>query len=166
MRIFSIDPGNVETGWARVTIAGDDIIVVEEKAKSPNDDIYSALYRAKLSGIDTVVIERVASFGMAVGKTIFDTCIWIGRFTQMAINLGMNVEYVYRQEEKMAICHDMRAKDANIRQALIDRFALHDFKRGTGTKDNKDVFYQVSKDVWSAIAVAVTYYEREKERGA
>ena len=56
----------------------------------------------------------------------------------------------------------MKAKDSNIRQALIDRFANFDFKNGKGTAKNKDVFYGVTKDVWSAIAIGVTYYEKNK----
>lgn len=67
---------------------------------------------------------------MAVGKEVFDTCLWIGRFTELAILQGIGVEYIYRKEEKMNICQSMKAKDSNIRQALIDRFGV------VGTKKN------------------------------
>lgn len=79
---------------------------------------------------DTLVIEMIASYGMPVGKEVFDTCVWIGRFKQIAIMRNIKVEYIYRKDEKMNICHSMKAKDSNIRQALIDRFGE------VGTKKN------------------------------
>lgn len=67
---------------------------------------------------------------MPVGESVFQTCVWIGRFTQLADELGKGFAYIYRKDEKMNICHSMKAKDSNIRQALIDRFG------DVGTKKN------------------------------
>ena len=77
-----------------------------------------------------MVIEMIASYGMPVGKEVFDTCVWIGRFAEAS---GMPTNYIYRKDEKMNICHSKRAKDSNIRQALIDRFGV------VGTKKNPRV---------------------------
>lgn len=79
---------------------------------------------------DKVIIEMIASYGMAVGKEVFDTCVWIGRFKQISESQDIEVEYIYRKDEKINICNSMKAKDSNIRQALIDRFG------GVGTKKN------------------------------
>ena len=62
-------------------------------------------------------------------------------------------------EEKIHICHDSRAKDTNIRHALIDRFAKFDKKQGKGKRDNPDWFFGFKKDLWAAYAVGITYIE-------
>ena len=154
MLIFAIDPGNVQSGYALIEMPDFKCVAF---GKIDNFDL---LERVKTLPRGVVVaIEMVACYGMPVGKDVFDTCVWIGRFTQ-ALNL-YKVNYIYRTEEKMELCGNMKAKDANIRQSLINRYAKFDYKTGKGTKKNPDTFYGVSKDAWQAIAVAVTYYEKE-----
>jgi hypothetical protein len=60
-----------------------------------------------------------------------------------------------RRAVKLALCGDSRAKDANIRQALIDRFGGKD--AAVGRKAAPGPLYGISRDVWSALAIAVTY---------
>ncbi len=76
------------------------------------------------------VIEMISIYGMQVGKEVFDTCVWIGKFIQTAEDRKIQTKYIYRKDEKMNICNSMKAKDSNIRQALIDRFGE------VGTKKN------------------------------
>ena len=158
MKILAIDPGNIESGYAIIEMPDFRLI---EFGKFKNEELLADIEDRFVydTTIDAVAIEMVASYGMAVGKSVFDTCVWIGRFVQALANDG--VDYVYRKDEKMCLCGSMKAKDSNIRQALIDRYAKHDFKNGKGVKNNPDTFYGVSKDVWQAIAVGVTYYEKE-----
>ena len=157
MVIFAIDPGNVYSAFA---VVGDDYTIYY-KEKCKNDELLEWIKTFK---VDRVVIERVASYGMPVGREVFDTCEWIGRFTQVSMDLSLPVEYIFRSEEKMAICHNPHAGDANIRRALIDRFAKHDLKNGKGTKKAPDYFYGFKADMWAAFAVAYTYIEKTKER--
>lgn len=71
----------------------------------------------------------VASYGMAVGREVFDTVLWIGRFYEaLSIQMAQKPRLLCRIEEKRHICHDSRANDPAIRRALIDRFATHDLK--------------------------------------
>jgi hypothetical protein len=161
MKILAIDPGNKESAYC-VMDSEYRILQVE---KVDNDTLREFMIM-NMNSVDwfAVVIERVASYGMAVGREVFETCEWIGRYTERAVADMVKVDYVYRLEEKMRLCHDSKAKDPNIRKALIDRFAKHDLKNGKGTKKNPDMFYGVSgTDEWSAIAVAVTYLDRITE---
>ncbi len=160
MNILAIDPGNVLSGWC---ILDDNTLKPLNFDKSLNQDLLAILSNQdSMTPPDAVVIERVASYGMAVGKEVFQTCEWIGRFTQRAQDLGLPVGYVYRREEKVHICGDSRAKDSNIRQALIDRFAQHDLKNGKGTKKDPDWFYGFRADIWMAYAVGLTYIEQDR----
>ena len=155
--ILAIDSGNIQSGWA---VLDDDLRPVAfgkvENKHLLNDLIPLLLekYRIKICAL-----ELIQCFGMSVGASVFDTCIWIGRFWQLLEGRGIRIHGIYRRDEKMNLCNSVKAKDTNIRQALIDRFAQHDFKNGKGTKKDPDWFYGVSKDVWSAIAVGVTCWD-------
>ena len=106
------------------------------------------------------VIEMVASYGMAVGREVFDTVLWIGRFYEaLSIQMAQKPRLLCRIEEKRHICHDSRANDPAIRRALIDRFATHDLKNGKGTSKNPDFFYGFKADIWAAYAVGLTAIE-------
>ena len=152
--IFAIDPGNIESGYAIIEMPAFSVI---EAGKVNNNDLLSEI-PIITSTVDMFAVEMIASYGMAVGKDIFETCVWIGRFLQAS---SMDANIVYRKDEKLHLCGDLRAKDTNIKQALINRFAKFDFKTGKGTKKNPDTFHGVSKDAWQAIAVGVTAYEKE-----
>lgn len=155
MKILAIDPGNIQSAYAVLEIPNFKLF---EFGKIDNGDLIVKV--PALSGsVDHSAIEMIASYGMAVGKSVFDTCVWIGRFYQEMVKNGTDPVLIYRAQEKMCICKSMKAKDSNIRQALIDRYAVHDFKTGRGTKKNPDTFYGVAADVWQAIAVGVTFYE-------
>ncbi len=63
----------------------------------------------------------------------------------------------------MHLCGSPRAKDPNVTQALVDRFARGETNYGKGTKKSPGFFYGFSADMWQAYALAVTYLDMKKE---
>ena len=160
MNVFSIDPGNEQSAWCLMN----DKYELIKFAKQPNKEVMENMLQILVDNeADCIVIERMQSYSMGVGATTFITCEWIGRFSQEAEKC-VPVHYLFRKDEKMYLCQTMKANDAAIRHALIDRFAKKDFKNGRGTKKDPDYFYGVSKDCWSAIAIATTFLDMEAEK--
>lgn len=145
--ILAIDPGNIESAYC---LMDKETYKPIEFGKIDNNELISKI---ELLDYNFMAIEMIASYGMAVGASVFDTCVWIGRFIEKC---ETDYEYIYRKEEKINLCNSMKAKDSNIRQALIDRFGE------VGTKKNQGFFYGFKKDVWSAFAVGCTYLDKQK----
>lgn len=163
MIVFAIDPGNEQSAWCLMNDKYELLGFGKQENREVMNVLLSKLSDGSISSPDCVAIERVASYGMPVGREVFETCEWIGRFSQEAEKKA-NVNYIYRRDEKLYLCFDSKAKDANIRAALIERFAKHDFKNGRGTKANPDYFYGVKADIWAAIAVATVFLDMRQEK--
>lgn len=147
--IFAIDPGPTQSAWLLLK-DGQPISWRKEK----NEAVITRLQAISQSpGEDRcdIAIEKVVSLGMPVGEEVFETVYWSGRFTQAG-----GVERVIRlsrMEVKMHLCNNSRAKDSNIRQALIDRFG------GKASIRKGGMLHTISGDVWSALGVAVTLHD-------
>ena len=125
----------------------------------------SQIYNLRLIGAEItyrVVIERMQGNNMPVSSDVFETCEWIGRFTEGFSSLyKTDVSYVYRREEYKALCSNIYThNDKGVRQALVDRFAYGEKNYGKGTKKEPGWFYGFSADSWSAYAVGVTYLDK------
>lgn len=155
--ILAIDPGNIESGYVVI----DENLRPIESGKISNGELRKKIYKKKFEGdINKFCIEKVASYGMAVGASVFETCEWIGIFKEAIANSYMVMpKEIYRKDEKMNLCNSMKAKDSNIIQALIDRFAPNTPNKGKGSKKEPGWFYGFKKDIWQAYAVGVTYYD-------
>ena len=101
---------------------------------------------------DILVVEKVVSYGKPVGREVFEPVFWYGRFVEA---WGGPYRLMPRQEVKLHLCHSSRATDATIRQALLDQFGGKD--RAIGRKQTPGPLYEIHKDLWSALALAVTY---------
>ncbi len=143
--VLAIDPGTFRSAWLRY-----DGSRPQGFGITANEILAKALRTGGLP--DVVVIEKIESYGMIVGAEVFDTAFWTGRFAEAADRVP--VVMLPRRAVKLALCGDSRAKDANIRQALIDRFGG---SAAIGRKASPGPLYGIHRDVWSALAIAVTY---------
>lgn len=158
--LLAIDPGDVQSAFVFMDMETYKPLYF---AKDDNNIVLGYIVEyVRENEVKSVAIEMIASYGMGVGKTVFETCVWIGRFSERLELRGCNVDYIYRKDEKMNICKSMKAKDSNIRIALVDRFAQFDKKTGKGTKKNPDWFYGFSADCWQAYAVGTTWLDIQK----
>ncbi len=156
MRILAIDPGSENSAFVFWDSNQQKVI---DKGILPNKDLLFNIRHPWESKIDRLCVEMIASYGMPVGKEIFETCLLIGRIMEIwkwiyPIN---ETHLIYRKDIKLHFCQSARAKDSNIRQALIDKFGP------PGTKKNPGRLYGIKADEWAALAVAVYFQEALKE---
>lgn len=152
MKILAIDPGTTESGWCKYIdgkVAGSGV--------EPNVEVADMLGSWWMFGghggreEPVVAIEMVASYGMPVGAEVFRTVWWCGRFAQEWLELSKRLPYeVYRKDVKLNLCGSLKAKDGNIRQAIIDKLGP------AGTKKAPGPTYGVKSHAWAALAVALT----------
>lgn len=151
--VLAIDPGNFATAY--VLLSGDRKIHAFDKVdnlvfRTRLHNMVNAVECGSHLRVPTkVAIEQVASYGMAVGASVFDTCTWIGRYLEICYGFT-TVEQVVRLEVKLAICRSPKANDATIRAALLDLYGA------PGTKKSPGPTYGITKDVWAALALAET----------
>ena len=151
--VLAIDPGSEQSAWL---VYNPVTRGIRSFAIDSNAELVALLRPGLSSDIDAVAIERIESYGMAVGREVFDTVWWAGRFAEAV--RPVPVYQVPRREVKLAICGDTRAKDANIRSALLDLFGGQ--AAAVGRKATPGPLYGISRDVWSALAIAVTFAGR------
>lgn len=159
MKIFGVDPGTVESGF--VLFDSDNMQVVESGVVD-NEELLKV---DAWVNSDILCIEMVASYGMPVGQTTFDTVLWIGRFVQMAVSKDKEYTLLYKKKDiNPTLCFSNKAKDANIRQAVLDIFPSTGGGSvpQKGTKSNPGPLYGVSSHAFSALAVALTYCIQNK----
>ena len=194
--ILAIDPGDRQSAYAFYSLQSD--VVVTEAV---DNDVLRRWLMVD-HGFRVLAIESVANYGMAVGRNVLDTAFWAGRFVEAFVeSIGRPYQQVLRKGRwgpgqddlgagcvhdgvLMTLCHSTRAKDSNVRQALIDLFggqaeAIGNVKcpkcygrgwagrgrppcpkcRATGWQYAPGPLASVTGDGWSALALLVTYAE-------
>ena len=156
MIVLAIDPGTTESGFV---VYDTETKLPLESGKDLNEHVMTYIEHVKW---DKLLIEMVAHYGlgMPAGKTVFETCVWIGRFWQHAFHCKTlpSVRLVYRKEVCLHLCGSVRAKDKNVIQVLKDRYG-GERKISVGTKAAPGPLYGFKADAWQALGVAVTGVE-------
>jgi hypothetical protein len=157
--VLAIDPGPEESAYVLFEQG-----VLTAHGKEPNDRMMALITRHW--PYLPVVFEQVASYGMAVGAEVFETVFWTGRMCQAVIDNGQypGAYRLYRRDVKLHLCGQVKAKDANIRQALIDRFGGKE--KAIGRKASPGPLYGLKADEWQALALAVTFHDQRAQKVA
>ena len=100
MTVLGIDPGPEQTAfaWFDGTRVGLNGIV-------SNDEMLALLAQPQTRGAN-IYCEDIASYGMAVGASVFSTCLWIGRSWPRCVDHRFNASVeasVFRLEVRVGV---------------------------------------------------------------
>lgn len=158
-RYLCLDPGSEKTGWVII----DDAFGLHGFGKDSNEallhDIRAGHVRGQ--GFDFLACEFPQPRGQPVGRELFETVYWIGRFAEI---FDGDMTRIDRAKVKKSLCPGLggRARDSNVRAALIELWGGQEQAIGRKPKNKKDParpgpLHGMSADAWAALAVAVTH---------
>lgn len=147
--VLGIDPGTTETGYCLI----DDNYNIHTAGKLPNGEFLTLIGQMQASHI---ACESIQSYGMAVGREVFETAYFIGEIRCISRLMGIPFDLYPRPEYAKSICGVSKINDSVLRQSLLLRFG--------GDKKGEPLFLlKGASDKRSAFAVAV--YHMDKTRG-
>jgi hypothetical protein len=178
--VLAIDPGPTRSAYLECNLPDRPMI----DGGIVHNDRLIEIVRSRMNP-RYLAVEMVAHYGsgMAVGADVFETVVWIGRFVEAWRVLDRRAFLVKRTAIKMHLCGRTSATDANVRQALIDRWG-GDEKAvggkkcpvckgkgwrgrgrpeceacgGSGWQTSPGPLAKFATHLWSALAVAVTWH--------
>jgi len=158
MRIVAIDPGTEESGWIEIVAPMKIVNFGYDRNEELKYHVFDPDQPAWTP--DHLAIEEMKYYGSNyhVGKSVFDTCIWIGRFIEI-----FNCPYTLLGRKQVAahITGTAKANDSGVRHALLDRFPATGGGKTpeVGTKSQPGPLYGIKGDIWSALAIGLTFIE-------
>lgn len=160
--VLAIDPGTERSAWVLFSGWG-----AEERGIEQNEVIVEHIIPTYVQVAQIGTVEMVESYGLPVGREVFETCVWIGRFAATWDRLaeGEPCRLVGRKDIKMHHCNQLRkVNDSVLRQVMIDRFGPGR-QKAIGTKANQGPCYGLKRDLWQALALATAVWDWEQIGG-
>lgn len=143
MTVLAIDPGPEQSAF--VVFDGARIL---DHGHWSNLALLNRLKQRTFGPAYVTVIEQVEGMGQIVGKAVFETAFWSGRFAQAS----RPFERLPRAKAKLHLTGRRNTKDSDIRQALLKRFG--GFPAG------------FTSHRYAALAVAVTWFDQQHDSKA
>lgn len=180
--IFAIDPGTTKSAY--VLLDGK-TCEIKDMGLEPNEKVLEVVLGLSPAKIE-LVSEMIACYGQRVGRSVFETCVWIGRFLQAFPGKRSRMK---RKEAVLHLCHRTTGSDADVRQVLIDRYGGKEV--AIGNKKCKKCkgkgwfgsgrpvcpvcngecwelppgpLASVHDDIWAALAVGITFADQRYGR--
>ena len=164
--ILAIDPGTEMSGVVTWDVLSGKII----SAFLCDNVTLLQMLRTRIAAQTALLIEDIENYGMPMGQTTIQTIRWTGRFQEAWDSRpettapgDMPMQYVTRRSVKLRLCGTSRAKDQNVNAALFNRFG-GDRKAAIGTKQVPGPLYGCTGHTLSALAVAVSWLEEQREK--
>lgn len=156
--ILAVDPGSERSAW--LVLDGDRI--ASDDADGPlygivdNETLLEVIRRwhddariALVPLLRAVVIEDIEPRQQPLGREVADTLRWIGRYMEAAHPVPVTL--LPRRVVARHLCDGPHPGDPEVRGALLDRWGGKDATRKGGP------LHGVVRDLWSALALAVTW---------
>ena len=152
MDTLGIDPGPKESAYCLIK---EDYTILDAD-KVLNDVLIYKIFNTECRlNFDEASIESLQSYGMPVGREVFETAYMVGRIQQKLADINRVCNLYPRQEYAHCICGTGKISDSILRQALLLRF-------GGDKKGEPLHMLKGSSDLRSAFAIAVYHLDQKK----
>jgi hypothetical protein len=155
-KLFAIDPGTTHSAWLLYDPDGGGQII-GGFGKEENSIVMQRIVEMA-PHFELLAVEQMSGYiapwseQTSIGKEILATCVWSGRFIERADSVGKEHVMMLRRAISGHLCPGSKSyKDKDVRAALIKRFG------DPGTKKEPGLLFGVTRDVWSALALAVAF---------
>lgn len=155
--VLAVDPGPTESGYCLYNGS------VLQAGTMDNKLLYGRIRTGQFGVKTAYIFEKIRSYGRPVGSSTFETCFETGRMYEAAVtitSMGAPVDRIEFGDVKKHLCHGSKGKDADFRKALIARFGGD--PESKSRKKMPGQLQGVSRHAWSALALAVTWWDRAR----